>query len=195
MENNARERTEDDMGETEKRNIDRLLEMVVYVASESRGDERFALTKLYKILFFADFDYFAKHGRSITGADYVSLPYGPAPAQMKRAIKELKASGRLTVVPVMFHGKNQKVPVSQVDADLSQFSGDEVATMARAIKSFWNKSATDLSLLSHQFPGWIIADNGREIPYSLALVGPARKTLHKVRKAKGLDSVAEKYVD
>lgn len=195
MENNARERAEDGMGDTEKRNIDRLLEMVVFVASESRGDERFALTKLYKILFFADFDHYAKHGKSITGADYISLPHGPAPAQMKRALKELAEDQRLTVVSGMYHGLKQNVPVSQSDADLSQFSGEEVATITRAIKALWNRTASDLSELSHRFPGWLIADNGRDIPYELALVGPASKTPHKVKMAKQLESIAQNYVD
>ena len=195
MENNARERAEDGMGDTEKRNIDRLLEMVVFVASESRGDERFALTKLCKILFFADFDHYAKYGKSITDSDYISLPHGPAPAQMKRALKQLAEDQRLTVVSGMYHGLNQKVPVSQADADLSQFTGEEVATITRVIKGFWNRSASDLSELSHRFPGWLIADNGRDIPYELALVGPARKTRHKVKTAEELESVAEKYFD
>lgn len=39
-------------------------------------------TKLFKLLFFWDFLYFKKYGKSITGYDYFTYPFGPVPKEL-----------------------------------------------------------------------------------------------------------------
>ncbi len=43
-------------------------------------------TKLFKLLYFWDFRYFSKHGKSITGFDYLTYPFGPVPEELFQEI-------------------------------------------------------------------------------------------------------------
>lgn len=43
-------------------------------------------TKLYKLLFFMDFEHICKHGFSVTGLDYKALKYGPVPTEIMDSI-------------------------------------------------------------------------------------------------------------
>ena len=45
----------------------KLRELMLYITQKSEGDPRFGKTKLLKILVEADFTFYARTGRSITG--------------------------------------------------------------------------------------------------------------------------------
>lgn len=53
-------------------------------------------TKLFKLLYFWDFRYFSKHGKSITGYDYSTYPFGPVPEELYTKIKENRLSEEFT---------------------------------------------------------------------------------------------------
>ena len=65
-----------------KANDTKMRELILYVASKSQHDPKFGSTKLNKILFFADFAFYFKHGRSVTGQEYMRLKHGPAPRRL-----------------------------------------------------------------------------------------------------------------
>ena len=54
----------------------------LYIAEKCLDDPDFTVTRLNKILFWADFRSFAQYGKSITGARYKALEHGPAPARL-----------------------------------------------------------------------------------------------------------------
>ena len=45
--------------------------------------------KLMKLLYFLDFDFFEKYGRSVTGDEYLRFEYGPVPRMGEKILKEM----------------------------------------------------------------------------------------------------------
>lgn len=60
-----------------KPSLDKFMNMVKFFASE-RGQEPHK-TKLNKLLFYADFSHYKRHGRSISGVNYRAITLGPVP--------------------------------------------------------------------------------------------------------------------
>src|SRR5579884_3019205 len=79
-------------------------ELVLYIAGRCEALPRYGKTKLYKILFFADFEAYRRTKRPITGARYLAWEMGPVPESEERTLIEstmpqegllaLKRSGR-----------------------------------------------------------------------------------------------------
>jgi len=78
----------------------KMAELILYVSDRCQLDPAYGSTKLNKILFYADFLYYAKHGTSITGQEYMRLDKGPYVTKWSRkaswysAIKRTGRGGR-----------------------------------------------------------------------------------------------------
>lgn len=52
------------------------------MAGRLRSDGPGGATKLNKVIFFAEFTHFRKHGSVISGCKFQKLPHGPAPVRL-----------------------------------------------------------------------------------------------------------------
>ncbi len=166
----------------QQRSDEKLQELVLFIASRSANDGNFGSTKLNKLLFFADFLAYVKLGMPITGQIYQKLPNGPAPRRMLPVLKNMDASRTLAIQECDRFGKTQKVPIALREANLEQFSADEIAVVTEVIDRLRSKNAKEISDLSHRFAGWKLAADGEDIPYEVALARfgkPRKKDLEK----------------
>ncbi len=145
----------------------KLRELIVYVVHKSLGDRYFGKTKLNKILFFADFAAFRETGRSITGAVYQHLPQGPCPQQILPVLKTM--GGDVVEFEEPVGGYVQKRLVPRRVADLSAFTGPEIAIVDRILDDLGPLTNGQVSDLSHKTIAWRITEDGQEIPYGAAL--------------------------
>ncbi|MEX2236374.1 MAG: Panacea domain-containing protein [Dehalococcoidia bacterium] len=148
----------------------KFTELVLYVADKCESDPRFGTTKLNKILYFADFTAYVDFGQSITGAKYKKRPYGPLATPMVPIQKELEMQGDLKLKDASWYGYPQKKPVSLRPANLSLFSGPEIALVDRIIDSLKGLDASQVTYLSHQDWGWKLAAEGEVIPIETAFI-------------------------
>lgn len=149
---------------------ERLRELILFIASRSRDDERFGSIKLNKLLFYSDFLAYVRLGSSITGHEYQKLPKGPAPRRMLPILKEMVSSRILAIEQRDYWGRPQKVPINLRPAKKGTFSGDEIVVVTEVIDALRSKNAKGISSLSHKFPGWKNAEDGETVPYQVALV-------------------------
>lgn len=154
----------------------KLGELILYVSERCEADRHFGATKLNKILFFADFLFYQKTGRSITGQEYQRLPNGPAPRRLIPVRQTLVDAGDLAVRERLTHGRRQLRTFAVREADLSGFGGDEIAVVDHVIDVLWDHSATDASDLSHTLTGWRLARDGDTIPYESAFLSERKLT-------------------
>ncbi len=167
-----------------------LVELVLYVAQKSEDDPQFGATKLNKILFYSDFGAWFKLGTSITGEEYVRREYGPTPRTVLAAISTLEASGRAVQREMTFGAYRQRRLVPLHDADLSIFTATEIAYVDGVIDWLRRLSATEVSNLSHSFPGWCLATDGETIPYFTALLASEPLALTDAEKAWAAGAIA-----
>lgn len=160
--------------------LTKLRELIVHLAQRSTDDPCFGRVKLAKLLFFSDFGAYAEFGDPITGATYRKKPHGPLADEELLALRDLKDSGSVNVEEVGVYMYTQKRIVAQRDADISWMTSDQRALVDEVLKRHWEDDATDLSNLSHTFPGWGLTDMNEVIPYHTVFIsreGPTQSDI------------------
>lgn len=148
----------------------KLKHLALYIARRCEDDPRFGSIKLNKILFYSDFINYLNHGRSITGAAYKRLEYGPCPSGFHKMQEKMDEKDELKIQKRLYHGKTQKRPIALIEPDISLFTGEEIDTVNYVIQELWGKNGTQVSDMSHEFLGWQLAETYESIPYSIARV-------------------------
>jgi Antitoxin SocA-like, Panacea domain len=83
------------------RNREKLINVVVYFASNTRHCGK---VKLFKLLYLLDFTHFRETGRSVTGLDYRAWKMGPVPLEL------MKSEGPGTRSGTAAGGDNERIP-------------------------------------------------------------------------------------
>lgn len=166
---------------------DKLRELVLYVCTLSERDEAFGSVKLNKLLFYSDFLSYLEHGSAITGQEYFKLEFGPAPRLMRPLLDDMKANQQLVLADRNYHGRPQKKPLALREADLTKFSAQGIDIVNQVCRTFQAHNGTEISELSHNFPGWQLAEEGETIPYSSALLQKGELTAQESRWAQEID--------
>ena len=118
----------------------RLVELMLYIAEKCADDADFNVTRLNKILFFADFQAYAAYSKSISGAEYIALPYGPAPKGADEIRKEMvKRKWLFQRHPPKYSKKRTRL-VARREPDLSLFTANDIAILDEVIEQFWGVS-------------------------------------------------------
>jgi hypothetical protein len=155
----------------------KLRELIVYLAQRSVDDARFGRVKLAKLLFFCDFGAYSEFGEPITGACYRKKPHGPLADEELLALRDLKDSGSVSVEEVGVYMYTQKRIVARRDADISWLTPAQHALIDEVLERHQDDDATDLSNLSHTFPGWGLTSMNEVIPYHTVFIsreGPSQ---------------------
>lgn len=156
-------------GSDGSRSTDKLRELILYVADKCEDDPTFGAVKLNKILFCADFISFAEYGEPVTGVKYRKFQQGPVPTILKRVRLEMEESGEVVVRKKSYHGRMQHRIIPLRQPDFSQLGARDIALVDDMIRMFWNRSAQEVSELSHD-RAWKNASEGEAIPYEAAFV-------------------------
>ncbi len=157
-------------------------ELVLYILNRTKDDPNFGRTKVAKVLFYSDFEAYAEYGEPITGAVYERQPHGPFPRQLVLAELDLPAADRAEAVvpdesasprPDSYETRNRIVPTD--DANLSSVPNWQIEMLDRWTERIRIASASEISNLSHEHPGWKLAGRDRaEIPYHTVFLSPRK---------------------
>jgi hypothetical protein len=159
----------------------KLEELILLLATRSRDDRSFGVTKLNKLLFFCDFLAFRAWAQSITGHRYQKLPYGPAPVAVVPVLRRMVRDGSCQVVERVYCGMPQKTVVALRDPDDDVFLGHELRLIDDVIEEYRFSNGSEVSELSHQFIGWKASELNEEIPYETVFVdGPRPLTQEEI---------------
>jgi len=135
---------------------EKLEAAILFVVSHS-GVRDLGLTKLYKLLYFADAAHLREHGETITGSEYIKYEHGPVPSRGEKLIKALRRSGALEseVVP---HGPHERFELRCIgNVDTSVLTETEREILDATCRRLGGDTATALSERSHREPAWLAA--------------------------------------
>lgn len=166
---------------------ERLRQLILFVAERCQADPNFGMTKLVKILYRADFESFARFGRSITGTQYKKLQYGPVSQAALDVRDEMKARGEIAVVKEGYTSHQRNRVVALAMADLSGFTGTDIALLDGVIEMFHGRTATYVSEFSHD-RAWQAANYHELIPYEAALLSDEPPTEDDIARAHELSA-------
>lgn len=145
---------------------DKLGAMIEYIAAKGRDIYK---TNLNKLLFYGDMTAYYLHGRGISGATYVNLPYGPVPDTVETVIDDLTEASRIRRVDVPGRGVNaQMIKPSESAVDHSSLSRDEIEVLDWVLDTYGNMSPTEISDLSHSEKAYKFTRPQEPIAYEYA---------------------------
>lgn len=126
-------------------------------------------TKLCKLIFYADNLHFKKYNQSITGLQYIKMPFGPVPNHYERYKIFLVENNFLQVEEIPFNDEIFGEKLTAFNGpNLSLFSKDEIETLTK-VRDFFNKfSSKKISEHSHQEEGYVKTSNRSLISFEYA---------------------------
>ena len=116
---------------------------------------------LNKMMFYVDFWNYKNWGKSITGADYIPLQYGPCPNDYQEILQEMINDHEIT--PIYGHCFTVNNP-----PDMSEFSAEELKTIDRVVALASTDKGKKLFDLSHEEKGFIETPLYETISYEYA---------------------------
>ena len=135
-------------------------------------------TKLFKLIYFLDFEHFSRTGKSVTGLDYFAWPKGPVPVELFEKINQKDDSLTKDVSlseKIAANGKRMNVFEPKSTFDPKLFSKRELSIMQALAEEYSNSYADNMieathleNLPWHQI--YEVEDKKQElIPYELSL--------------------------
>ncbi len=95
--------------------------------------------KMMKLLYYLDFDFFEKYGRSVTGDEYLRFENGPVPRMAEKILKEMSSKQIKITRRKIGNGYNDQQHIEAlVDFDLNVFEKNELL-MLEEIAGKWEK--------------------------------------------------------
>jgi hypothetical protein len=127
-------------------------------------------TKLNKLLFYADFWYFAENGVSMSGAMYRKLPFGPVGDYVRSVVNYLTRKRKLRQIPITA----KKIPTDLLaakksyDPSQSILEPAEIEMLDQVASAMGTLTSNEISELSHEEFGWKSLRIGETISYHYA---------------------------
>jgi len=124
--------------------------------------------KLMKLLYFLDFDFFEKYGRSVTGDEYLRFENGPVPRMAEKIIKMMDGKDIRIIKKKVGTGYNDQQHIEPLKGfDVKLFSKEEIL-MLEEIAGKWEKfSGSEMKTASHGEAPWIATKPNQVIDYNL----------------------------
>lgn len=171
----------------------KLLNAVIYFARKVKNPSK---VKIFKLLYFIDFDHFKQTGQSITNLDYYAYDFGPVPLDFYREISENKVpkdfSQYLALMPFTSEESGKQGALFKVKEkkqyDLSVFTPRQQKIIEKYADIFRDVDAKLISDISHlKNHPWdkTIKEKGyrEKIDYTLALDDEAKVSLEDALEA------------
>lgn len=163
-----------------KFNKDKFKQVLLYILEKCGAKANVGETVLYKLLYFADFDYYELYEDYLTGSAYRKIAYGPAPCDFQKTVEEMIKEGQLKKVTADYHGKAQKkyLPLVRAEIDKWNWTAKEKEVIDNVIERLSGMDATSISDYSHDDIPWEVSQDKEIIDYESVFY---RKPSYSVR--------------
>jgi uncharacterized phage-associated protein len=169
----------------------KLLHAVLYFATKVKNPSK---VKIFKLLYFLDFEHFRQTGRSVTNLDYFAYDFGPVPKDFYQEVGENEVpkdfADFMTILPFASEESGKKGGIFKPKAkpNLAVFSPREQEILERLSFVFKDVDAKEISDISHfKNHPWdkTIKQKGKlaKIDYALALDSEAQVSVDEALEA------------
>ncbi len=155
-----------------EQNIKKFKQVLLYVLEKVGAKPNVGMTVLYKLFYFIDFDYYEKYEQQLMGLTYFKNTHGPTPREFKKVIDQMKIDEEIEQVKSTYFKFEQKKFLPRVEADLSLLNGRELDMIDDVLKRYADRSARELSDMTHRDMPWQASKDGENIDYEFAFYRP-----------------------
>lgn len=153
----------------EQLNEDKYRSAILYFAQHIHN---LGKVKLWKLLFYLDFDHYERHHVSVTGEVYLRWDNGPVPKHGALVLERMAADGDVVIheEPPLRPGYHPQMKVVALHpADKSVFSESEWDTLLSVARKWKYHTGRDMIHATHGEPSWQQTEPNAVIDYALAL--------------------------
>jgi transcriptional regulator with XRE-family HTH domain len=147
--------------------VEKFKNILLYILERCAGKPNVGETVLYKLLYFADFNYYELYEEHLSGAKYRKLPFGPVPQKLDTIIGQMMDKGQVQRIRTDYHGFPQTRYIPLVKSDLTQLKASEKEVIDKVIAQYSDWSAAEISAYSHKDMPWLASKEGDDIDYEL----------------------------
>lgn len=150
-----------------KINEEKYKNVILFFANKVQNNTLGKL-KMMKLLYFLDFDFFEKYGKSVTGDDYLRFENGPVPRMAEKFLKEMDGNEIKINKRKIGAGYNDQHHISPLqEFNINLFTKEEILMMEE-IADKWEKfSGAEIKNASHGEAPWIATKPNDVIDYNL----------------------------
>lgn len=142
-------------------------QVILYLLERCAGKPNVGQTVLYKLLYFADFNFYELYEEQMTGATYKRQKFGPVPLEFSEIIRSMEKAGEIKEVKDKYYEYPQIRYLPLVKADLNQLKASEKDVLDKVIDQLSDKSAADISAFSHEDMPWKATKDKQIMDYEL----------------------------
>lgn len=169
--------------ETFQQDRQKTIEAALFLGELSIDDPNFNVSKLARLLYYADCEAYIHHGSPITGTTYVHFPHGPFPENWHQVREQMELAGDAEIV------YEQSAPGCQSyrilprrSADSEILSSTDKESLAAQVERFACFNPAGIEQYSHREIRWLSTEDGEPIAYALAGVITAAFSARDIRK-------------
>ena len=164
-----------------KHNREKMINVILFFASNT---EKCETMKLMKLMYFLDFLHFRGTGRSVTGLNYFAWKQGPVPVDLYAELSNTPRPDLMEAIKVEKTGEIQKI-VPQKKFDDSIFSKREIRLMEELSDHFKKAEAKEITEKYHLpkepwFKTFTTKGEGKLIRYMIAIDGKHGLTMREI---------------
>ena len=147
-----------------QRNLEKFKEVLLYILNKVGSKPNIGETVLYKLLYFADFDFYEKYEEQLIGATYIKNHYGPTPVEFEKIVAEIMNKEIIEVKNSYFNYPQRKyLPLRK--AALSKLKANEIEVIDKVLDKLSDMNATQISEYSHNDVPWLTTEDNEVIEY------------------------------
>jgi len=148
-------------------NEEKYRNAILYFAQHARYVGR---TKLWKLLYYLDFDHYELYLASVTGEQYLRWENGPVPSGGLKMLNRMEAAGEIAVVSEATRQGNAIFKVYAVHpCDRTVFADSEWQMLQTVARKWRHHTAREMVAAAHGEPPWQQTKPNDVIDYALAL--------------------------
>lgn len=148
-----------------EKNIEKFRQVFLYIIEKVGAKPNVGQTVLYKLLYFIDFDYYEKYGIQLMGLTYFKNVHGPVPREFKKVIEEMKKNQEIDEIKSIYFKFEQTKYLPVRKSDLSFLNGRELEMIDSVLDRYSDKSAAEISEISHRDTPWKAAKDKENLEY------------------------------
>lgn len=155
-------------GKIPEKNLEKFKELLIYVVHKFGDNRTLTETKLWKLLYFCEADYFEKYRTTITKINYYKNNFGPTPdtkiitiikPQVAKSYIEIEKKKRTDGSVISIYKPHQAYD------SYKELSANEIVEINRTCEKYANLSTIDICILAHKDPPYLGATKGEKINF------------------------------
>ncbi len=155
-----------------QKNIEKFKQVLLYILEKVGAKPNIGQTVLYKLLYFVDFDFYEKYKTQFMGLTYFKNTHGPVPREFVKTIREMKQNNEIEEIKSKYFQfeLTKYIPIKK--PNLSLLNGQELEMIDSVLDRYGDKSATEISEMSHRDTPWLVAKDKEDLEYEDAFCRP-----------------------